>query len=59
MAASSVARRSDPPSGRIYPWLFVAAMGLVILALVLLLPEGLTGWRAFGWRAAPPRPSAP
>ncbi|MEJ0069812.1 MAG: branched-chain amino acid ABC transporter permease [Pseudomonadota bacterium] len=35
------------------------AMGLIILALVLLLPEGLAGWRSFGWRTAPARPAEP
>lgn len=46
MAASSAARRSDPPSGRLYPWLFVAAMGLVILvnaAMIFFAVHSFTG----------------
>ena len=31
MPASSAVRRADAPSGRLYPWIFVAAMGLVVL----------------------------
>ena len=59
MAASSVARRSDPPSGRLYPWLFVAAMGLVILvnaALIFFAVHSFSGLAAahaqaeLGWQ---------
>ena len=31
MPASSAAPRADAPAGRLYPWIFVAAMGLVVL----------------------------
>jgi nitrogen fixation protein FixH len=31
MPASSAAPRADAPTGRFYPWIFVAAMGLVVL----------------------------
>jgi len=37
MAASSAARRADPAPGRLYPWIFVAAMGLVILVNAALI----------------------
>ena len=37
MAASSAARRADPAPGRLYPWIFVAAMGLVIVVNAALI----------------------
>ena len=37
MAASSAARRADPQPGRLYPWIFVAAMGLVILVNAVMI----------------------
>src|SRR5664279_301516 len=46
MAASSAVRRSDAPSGRLYPWLFVGAMGLVILvnaAMIFFAVHSFTG----------------
>jgi nitrogen fixation protein FixH len=46
MAASSAARRADPAPGRLYPWLFVAAMGLVILvnaAMIFLAVHSFSG----------------
>ena len=44
MAASSAVRRAD--AGRLYPWLFVAAMGLVILvngAMIWFAVHSFTG----------------
>jgi len=37
MPASSVAPRADAPTGRLYPWIFVAAMGLVILVNAVMI----------------------
>ena len=44
MAASSAVRRAEP--GRLYPWIFVAAMGLVILVnagMIYLAVHSFTG----------------
>jgi len=44
-------------SGQTEYWPLV--MGCVIVVLVLVLPEGLTGWRALGWRGVRARGVVP